>query len=383
MQYRKFGKLDWEVSALGFGAMRLPKKDDDIDEPEAIKMIHHAIDQGINYIDTAYPYHKGQSEVLVGKALQGKYREKVKLATKMPSWAINEAADFDKYFNEQLERLQTDRVDCYLLHALNAKWWPKLRDFGVIEWAENAIAEGRIGCLGFSFHDKNPVFEEIVDAYDWAFCQIQYNYMDTENQAGMKGLQYADSKGLAVIVMEPVLGGKLIDPPQSIQELWDSAEKSRTAADWALQWIWNQPEVAFILSGMSTMRQLEENIASADISGINILTTEELALIERVREKYKDLSPIPCTQCEYCLPCPEGVGIPRNFEAYNKGIMYDKQDDARNEYQTGIPKEKRARLCIQCGVCEEKCPQQIPISQWMPVVHEVLGEGKPYQRNIS
>ncbi len=188
MQYRKFEKLDFEVSALGFGAMRLPTTGEQIDESEAARMLHDAIDHGVNYVDTAYPYHKGQSEVLVGKALKGAYRNKVKLATKLPSWLVKEAADFDRYFNEQLERLQTEHIDFYLLHTLNEKWWSNLKELGVFEWAEKKIVEGRIGYLGFSFHDKYPVFEEIVDAYDWTFCQIQYNYIDIENQAGTKGL---------------------------------------------------------------------------------------------------------------------------------------------------------------------------------------------------
>jgi hypothetical protein len=218
MQYRAFGNVDFQVSALGFGAMRLPtiQKGDErvVDEAEATRMIYHAIDCGVNYVDTAYPYHGGQSEVLLGKILQGEYREKVKLATKLPSWQIQETADFDKYFNEQWERLQTDRIDFYLLHTLNKNYWPKLRDLGVIEWAENKIKEGRIGHLGFSFHDKPPVFLEIVDAYDWTFCQVQYNYMDIDEQSGAAGVKHAASKGIAVVVMEPILGGRLVNPPQ-------------------------------------------------------------------------------------------------------------------------------------------------------------------------
>jgi len=380
MQYRQFGKLDWEVSALGFGCMRLPTKGqhEDIDEPEATRMLRYAIDRGLNYVDTAYPYHGGNSEWFVGRALQDGYREKVRLATKMPCWKVEVAEDFDKYLNEQLAKLQTDHLDFYLLHSLNEKSWHKMRDLGVLKWAERAIADGRIGYLGFSFHDKYEVFQEIIDAYDgWTFCQIQYNYMDVENQAGARGLKYAASKGLAVVIMEPILGGRLVDPPQPIQDLWNTAPKQRTPADWALQWLWNQPEVSVVLSGMSTMKQVEENVASADVSGINTLTAEELALIERVREKYGELCPIPCTQCGYCMPCPNGVDIPRNLEAYNHGVMYDKPDFARQSY-TWIPEEARANACIQCRECEELCPQSILISEWMPRVHAVLGEGQPY-----
>jgi predicted aldo/keto reductase-like oxidoreductase len=390
MQYRQFGKLDFDVSALGFGAMRLPTKDGHVDEAEATKMLHYAIDHGVNYVDTAYAYHNGQSELWLGKALQGHYREHVKLATKLPSWLVKEAADFDRYLNEQLTRLQTDRIDFYLLHTLNEKFWPTLNNLGVLDWAERAVADGRIGYLGFSFHDKYPVFEEIVNAYDWTFCQIQYNYMDIENQAGTRGLQYAASKGLAVVIMEPLLGGRLVNPPQPIQDLWETAEQKRTAADWALQWLWHQPDVSVVLSGMTAMEHVQENVAYADLSGINTLTAAELARFDQVREKYQGLSPIPCTTCGYCLPCPNGVNIPRNFGVYNQGMMYDKPAWARAEYvwmetayKRGIDaQDQRAAACIQCQVCEEKCPQHIPISQWMPVVHEVLGEGKPYRKSL-
>ncbi len=382
MRYREFGPLDWKVSALGFGCMRFPIKEGEhsnIDEPEATRMLHYAIDQGVNYLDTAYPYHGGNSELVVGRALKNGYREKVKLATKLPCWKVEAAEDFDKYLNEQLEKLQTDHVDFYLLHALNKKNWPKMRDLGVLKWAEGAMADGRIGHLGFSFHDKYEVFQEIVDAHDgWTFCQIQYNYMDVENQAGARGLRYAASKGLAVVIMEPILGGRLVDPPEPIQRVWDTAAQKRTPADWALQWLWNQPEVSVVLSGMSTMQQVEENVASADASAINTLTAEDLALIEQVREKYEALCPIPCTKCEYCMPCPNGVDIPRNFTVYNQGVMYDKADYVRQGYKNWIPEEERASACIQCGECEELCPQSILISEWMPIVHAVLGEGQPY-----
>jgi len=380
MKYRKFGRLDLEISALGFGCMRLPilgGERDKIDEPEATRMLHYAIDRGVNYVDTAYGYHGGNSERFVGRMLGEGYREKVNLATKLPSWLVESAEDFDRLFNEQLERLQTDRVDFYLLHALRKEWWRNLRDLGVIEWAEGKIADGQVGYLGFSFHDDYEAFEEIVDGYDWTFCQIQYNYMDIENQAGVKGLKYAASKGLAVVVMEPLLGGKLVDPPESIQEVWDTAAQKRKPADWALQWLWNQPEVSVVLSGMSAMEQVEENVASADASGVGTLAKEELALFDQVREKYQKLCPIPCTKCGYCMPCPNEVDIPRNFEVYNQGVMYQKPDLARRGY-TFIPEQARAEACIQCQECEEKCPQDIFVSEWMPIVHQVLGENGPY-----
>ncbi len=387
MQYRRFGQLDWKSSALGFGCMRFPIMGGDrsnIDAPEATRMLHTAIDHGVNYLDTAYSYHVGNSERFLSRALKGGYRERIKLATKLPCWLVKASEDFDKFLDEQLQKLQTDHIDFYLLHALNAKAWPQMRDLGVLAWAEQAIADGRIRHLGFSFHDELKVFKEILDAYDkWTFCQIQYNYMDAQNQAGTQGLQYAASKGLAVVVMEPILGGRLVDPPQPIQDLWNTAAKKRAPADWALQWLWNQPEVSVVLSGMSTMAQVQENLASADVSGVSALTREELALVERVRDKYQELGPIPCTKCGYCIPCPNGVNIPRNFEIYNEGVTYDKPGSAREEYKLWLPENERANLCQDCDECEAKCPQSIPISEWMPRVHAVLGEGQPYPARNS
>jgi predicted aldo/keto reductase-like oxidoreductase len=381
MKYRRFGKLDWQVSALGFGCMRFPIKDgkhDEIDEPEATRMLHYAIDHGVNYIDSAYGYHGGNSERVVGRALKGGYREKVHLATKLPHWDVQTAADFDRLLNEQLERLQTGHIDFYLIHSLGKDSWHKVRDLNVLPWAEGAIRDGRIGHLGFSFHDDYKVFKEIVDAHDWTLCQIQYNYMDIRNQAGTRGLKYAASKGIAVVIMEPLLGGRLVDPPTPIQQIWDKAAEKRSPADWALQWLWNQPEVSVVLSGMSAMQQVEENVASASRSGVNTLTEAELRLVERVRKRYKELCPIPCTACQYCMPCPNGVNIPHNFGVYNAGVMYDKAEHSRGEYKHWMDEKERASVCIQCRECEPKCPQHILISQWMPIVHQVLGEDQPY-----
>ena len=380
MQYRKFGKLGWQVSALGFGCMRLPTKGSyaEIDEPEATRMLHYAIDHGVNYIDTAYGYHDGNSERVVGRALKGGYRERVKLATKLPPWHVKTAADFDRLFNEQLDKLQTDYLDLYLLHSLSAESWAKIRDLGVLEWAEGIRASGRIRALGFSFHDKLEVFKEIVDYYDkWDFCQIQYNYMGENEQAGTEGLQYAASKGLAVVIMEPLLGGSLVNPPEPIKAMWETAPVKRSPADWALQWLWNKPEVSVVLSGMSTMQQVIENVESASRSGIGSLTAEEVALVKRVGERYHTLKPIPCTGCEYCMTCPQGVNIPRNFAIYNNGYMYNSLQGARDEYKE-MSEDSRADVCIACRECESKCPQHILISEWMPQVHAVLGEGKPY-----
>ncbi|MBP7332843.1 MAG: aldo/keto reductase, partial [Firmicutes bacterium] len=286
MQYRRFGSLDWQASALGFGCMRLPTVDGkalsgNIDEAESIQMIRFAIDRGVNYVDTAYPYHEKNSEIVTGKALKDGYRGKVRLATKSPVWSIKKTEDFDLFLNEQLKKLQTDYIDFYLFHGLDKKRWDNVViKMNLLEKAESAQRDGKIGYIGFSFHDRYDVFQEIIDGYNgWTFCQIQYNYMNTEHQAGARGLRYAASKGLAVVIMEPLLGGRLANPPAPVLNVFKKTGK--TPVDSALQWVWNQPEVSLLLSGMHTMRQVEENIASADTSGINAMGPEELAVIGR------------------------------------------------------------------------------------------------------
>jgi predicted aldo/keto reductase-like oxidoreductase len=386
MQYRKFGKLDWQVSALGFGCMRLPiigGKSSHIDQEKVTEMIHTAIQAGVNYFDTAYGYHDQMSEVALGKTLQGGYRRRVRIATKSPVWLIQASADFDRLLDEQLQRLQTGTIDFYLLHALNHDSWAKVQQQELLRRAEAAKADGRIRYFGFSFHDNLEAFKQIVDGYDaWDFCQIQYNYMDTMVQAGTEGLQYAAAKGLGVVIMEPLLGGKLALDLPAARPLWDSAEQKRTPVDWALQWLWNQAEVSLVLSGMNTLEQVQENLRSASVSGPGVLNPAEVELITRVRDAVNGLSPIPCTRCEYCLPCPNGVNIPRNFDAYNRAAMYAALEDFRIEYKRWIPDDQKAAACIQCDECFSKCPQQIPISAWMPVVDEVLGLDRPYRKSL-
>jgi predicted aldo/keto reductase-like oxidoreductase len=368
MKYRNFGKLNWKVSALGFGAMRLPIIGNDaskIDEPEAIRMIRHAIDNGVNYVDTAYPYHRGQGEILVGKALQDGYRERIKLATKMPAWLIKSQQDMDKYFDEQLHKLEVNQIDFYLLHGLTGERWQKLTELDVLRWLEKKQDEGKIVHAGFSFHDEYQAFQKIIDGYSgWTFCQIQYNYMDSEYQAGTKGLKYAASKGLAVVVMEPIAGGRLaMKQPAGIEAVWDKAKIKRTPAEWALQWVWNQPEVSVALSGMSTMDQVKENIQSANRSSPGVLTTSEVQLINEVAAKYKELGFIGCTGCRYCIPCPEGVNIPEVISLYNEYFMKDKDDAIKTKYWEHITPESQAKRCARCGKCEELCPQKLTIRE--------------------
>jgi len=381
MQYRTLGRTKKKVSALGFGCMRLPSVRHDrgpIDEPRAAAMLRHAIDHGVNYVDTAYFYHEGHSESFVGRALQDGYRQKVHLATKLPTGPVSTADDFDRLLDEQLQRLQTDHVDFYLLHGLNKRRWPKVRDLGVLGWSERARADGRIGHLGFSFHDTLDTFKEIVDAYDdWALCQIQYNYVDTDVQAGKKGLRYAADRGLAVVVMEPVRGGRLAALPPPVVEILDQLQPRRSLAALALHWVWNQPQVSVALSGMSTMQQVVENLASAEDSEVGSLTEDDLAIYEQARDKYRELCPIPCTECRYCLPCPNGVFIHANLAAYNQAKLLGQLEQAKRRYAwlASRDHDMSAAACIQCRECEERCPQGIAISEWMPEVHALLADG--------
>jgi hypothetical protein len=385
MKYRQFGKLDWEVSALGFGCMRLPTTDGfmisaNVDEAEAIRIVRHAIDEGVNYIDTAYPYHMGKSEEVIGRALKEGYRDRVKLATKSPVWSVKKAEDFDAYLNEQLGKMQVDHFDYYLLHGLDARRWKSMLDLDVLGRAEAAVRDGRIGHIGFSFHDGFDAFKEIIDGYaGWEACLIQHNYMDVENQAGTAGLKYAASKGLAVLIMEPLLGGNLARPPEYIKKIFTEHDPERSPAEWALQWLWNQPEVSCVLSGMSNMEQVEDNLRFADSSSVNTLTDEELQVIDRVRKEYEKKVAIACTQCGYCMPCPNSLDIPQNMQLYNQGLMYNELVFPRFVYFGRMAEDERAGACTGCKECEEKCPQGLPISEWMPRIHAVLGEGKPYE----
>ena len=397
MKYRKMGSLDWEVSALGFGAMRLPTKeivDEEtnekkvkIDEDKAIHILRYAIDNGVNYIDTAWPYHGGESEIVVGKALKDGYREKVKLVTKLPVWLIKKEEDFDFFLNKQLEKLQTDHLDLYLFHSLKTRLFETVKKFNLIKKMEDAKEKGLIKHIGFSFHDSYEVFKEIIDYYDWDAAQIQHNYLDIDYQATTKGLKYAASKDIAVIIMEPLRGGKLTMPFPEVNEIIKKASKNRTLAFRAFQFLWNQPEVSVVLSGMGAKWMVSQNMYSADQSGINTLSEEDLEIISELREEYKKHIFLPCTNCEYCQPCPSSVNIPLNFTLLNEiawwgerarpNIMrwYDNMAKSPEEVEESKgEKLGNASLCIQCEECLEKCPQGIDIphilekelEKWLP-----------------
>lgn len=381
MQYRKFGALDFEVSTFGVGCMRLPvmqnpdgsKNYSEIDEAEAIKMIRYAIDHGVNYLDTAYPYHGGNSERLVGKALKDGYREKVKLATKLPVWQTNSYEDFEKILDEQLSKLQTDVIDFYLLHSLSKNTWEKVRDLKVLDFLDKAVAKGKIRYPGFSFHDKLPVFKEIVDSYDWKMCQIQLNILDEHYQAGVEGLKYAGAKGIPVVIMEPLKGGKLASNiPDDIQAVWNSAKVKRSPVEWAFRWLYNFPEVTVILSGVSTMEQLKQNIEIFDKAIPNSMTDEELEIVAKVKELYKSKIKVDCTRCNYCMPCPSGVSIPGIFGLYNDASMYGTVEEYAEQYKKLIKQNKDASQCVECGSCEAACPQNINIIEKLKEADKAL-----------
>jgi len=405
MKYRKMGSITDKVSALGFGAMRMPtNKQFQIIEEEAIKMIRYAIDNGVNYVDTAYPYHNGESEVLVGKALKDGYREKVTLTTKSPLWEVKKKEDFDTFLNEQIERLQTT-PDIYLFHGLRKERLEKIKKWNLIENMENARAEGKIKFIGFSFHDGVDAFKEIIDYYKWDCCQIQHNYLDVDFQAGTEGLKYAGSKKIPVIIMEPIRGGQLaipehkLDTKPEIKMVLDKSTVKRTMPDWALQFLWNQPEVSVVLSGMSNMQQVKENVESANNSGIGTLTEDELHTISGLREAYKKIDIVGCTNCGYCLPCPNGVtipsitkfvndiaywgdrGMPRIAYFYNN--MAKTPEELEQKRAEGTEVEGAASLCIQCGECLEKCPQQIDIPDTMEKANLIFRDGKKVSEVLS
>lgn len=377
MQYRSFPNNEDKLSILGFGCMRLPitsKKAKDINYELAEVMVRKAIDNGVNYIDTAWPYHGGASEPFLARALADGYREKVFLATKLPSWMIKKQEDMDRILNKQLIKLNTDYIDYYLIHALNQKYWDNLVALGLFDFMDRALRDGKIKHIGFSFHAELDVFKDIVDAYPWEFCQLQYNYLDTEKQAGLEGLTYAHNKGLGIIVMEPLRGGSLTKSvPDDIQKLWDSSSVSRTPAEWALRWVWNDPKITVVLSGMSTDEQVTENLKIAGDSEAGALTDNELQIIDDVKNVYESRIKNPCTACSYCMPCPHGVNIPRAFGLYNDAYIFHDIGGGKIKYGRFL-KDQGADLCIACGECEPKCPQSIKIIDELITVKELFAE---------
>jgi predicted aldo/keto reductase-like oxidoreductase len=374
MKYREFKTINKEVSALGLGTMRLPVIQDGdrkiINEPEAIEMIRYSIDHGVNYIDTAYPYHDGFSEVVTGKALLNGYRERVTLATKLPCWMIQTPDDFDKYLDEQLEKLQTSYVDFYLLHALFSQRWEQMKSLDVFKWLDKMLGTGKIRNVGFSYHGDAQLFPQIIDSYDWKMCQIQYNYVNEYVQAGTKGLKYAASKGIPVVVMEPLLGGFLANPPSGMRKVFDGAQINPVEA--ALKWLLNKSEVSCVLSGMSTLEQVKQNIAIAGAFEPGCLSNIELELVSKVKKLYLSYHKVPCTKCGYCQPCPSGVNIPLVFEIYNEAMVEGRIYAVKGMYNWHVRDNEKANNCTGCCVCESLCPQKITIAELMGEIHGKL-----------
>lgn len=375
MRYREFGKTGEKISILGFGCMRFPQIDGKIDEEKTIEMVRYAIDNGVNYIDTAYPYHNGESEIVVGKILKDGYRERVNLATKLPSWEINSREDMDKYFNEQLKKLQTKQIDFYLIHALDKGLWENLVENNIFDFLNEIKKSKKVRYVGFSFHDKYEVFKEIIDSYDWDFTQIQYNYLDEEYQAGTKGLEYASEKDMGVIIMEPLRGGKLANNlPNDILEIINKSDSKKSPAQWAFKFLYNKPEIGIVLSGMSNIEQVIDNIRICNEDGAaDSMNLENEKVIEALRDTLKSKIKINCTDCKYCMPCPNGVNIPACFECLNNSSMFNDIEGIKNNmYKYLIEQDVDASKCIECGKCEKSCPQHIDIINKLKKVKETF-----------
>ena len=372
MLYRQLNKTGINLSILGFGCMRLPTidhKPEKIDYPKATQLLHYAIDHGVNYVDTAYFYHaavfgqRGESEPFVGEALSGGWRKKVHLATKMPLFQLRQKEQMDTFLEEQLVRLKTDYLDFYLLHGLNGETWDRMCSLGVREFLDKKKAEGKFRFPAFSFHGNAEDFIRICDEYDWTFAQIQYNYMDTNFQAGYKGLKYAADKNMGLVVMEPLKGGKLAQKlPAEMMSVFNTTAIKRSPAEWALRFVWNEAGVSSLLSGMNSMEQVEENIRIANEGIQDSLVTDELLIYDVLRKTMGAKIKADCTDCRYCMPCSSGVDIPEVLAALNSASVWNDP----NPWLTGYTQVKgKAGKCTECKECEEVCPQELPISTLM------------------
>lgn len=352
--------IDAKVSLLGFGCMRFPTDaNGKIEEEQALKMIDMAYQAGVNYYDTAYPYHGGASEGFVGKALARYPRESYYLATKLPIWEVKSKEDAQNIFDKQMERLQKDYVDFYLLHALNKDRWNTVKELGLLEWCEKLREEGKIRYIGFSFHDDYDVFKEIVTGYSWDFCQIQLNYMDKDTQATTKGVELAESLGIPMVIMEPIKGGSLANLPEDITKLFREADKEASTSSWALRYVGSFDNVKVILSGMSAIEHVEDNLKT--FTNFKVLSDDEQQVVANVAETLHSRVQNGCTACKYCMPCPAGVNIPGSFGVWNEYHVYQNINDTKWSWTKEIPDEAKPKNCIKCGKCERVCPQKISI----------------------
>lgn len=381
MLYREMPKTKDQLSILGFGCMRLPGGQMNPNEKRAIEQIRYAIDKGVNYLDTAWPYHGGKSEIIMGKAIKNGYREKVRIADKLPHWLCKSTEDMNYYLDRQLERLNEKVIDYYLIHALDRKSWEKAKTNGIADFIIKAKASGKIVNIGFSFHGLKDDFKKIIDDYAWDFCQIQFNMLDKDFQAGTEGLEYAQSKNIGVIVMEPLRGGSLAGKlPGQVEKIYRSSSAGRSNAEWALRWVWNHPGVITVLSGMNHKDQIDENCQIAETAEAGALSRKELNTIKKAAETFRSLMKVPCTGCQYCQPCPKDVNIPSAFHFYNNKYLFKQGFMSRSLYlmQLGDMQERKPALasqCIECGACVKNCPQQINVPfELKKVVKEFEGK---------
>lgn len=379
MKYKTLGITKEKVSILGMGCMRLPTRDNtpmspNIDEIHTSKMIEYAIENGVNYFDTAYPYHSGNSEIIIGNILKNYQRNSFFLATKSPVWLINSKGDFSKFLYEQLNKLKTDYIDFYLLHSLdNNRWNNRILKHDVLKELEDAKQKGLIKHLGFSFHDSFNTFKHIIDSYDkWEFCQIQYNYMDIENQATYKGVEYAFKNNLGIIIMEPLRGGRLANPPENAKSLIENYKLKLSPVEWSMKWLWSHKEISIVLSGVSNLEQLKNHIDFINNTSDFSFSKDDSSFIEELRKSFLNRIKIDCSKCNYCLPCPNGINIPRNFELYNDVFIYENPIPPRITYQRFMLDTEKASNCIECKECESKCPQKLEICDLLKIVDKEL-----------
>ncbi len=380
MKYRPYGKkVDFNASVFGVGCMRLPQTKNEKgemvpDQEFATKLIRHAIDNGVNYFDTAHVYLNERCDAVLGEALTGGYREKVMVASKIPPRYVKSEDDFNRILDIQLEKLQSDFMDVLLCHSLNKESYQQALDVGMFDMMEKAKANGKIKYLGFSFHDDYDLFKRIVDSHDWAMCNVQMNILDHDFQATTQGIQYAHDKGLAVCVMEPLRGGALASPPAAVEKMYDEFPTKRSAVEWCFRDVYNMPGVSVVLSGINAMEQLEENLQIFDKAEINVMDDAEINLMAKVKETYDSLMAVPCTGCAYCMPCPQGVNIPNAFKYWNSGSMVGDWDNVKKRYRRYMEQGHGADQCVECGACEQVCPQSIPIMEKLKQAHALLTE---------
>ena len=376
MKYRTMGKLGIPASAFGLGCMRFngaPSGDSVIDEQKAVSLIRRAIDGGVTYLDTAYVYLNKTSETVLGKALQDGYRDRVTIATKMPAEAVKDRASMEALLSEELGKLQTDHIDYYLMHGINRQKWEYFKSIGAPEFFDDMKREGKIRFKCFSFHGPYEDFEYIINDWDWDMVQIQYNFMDVDNQAGTRGLQLAGSKGIPVVIMEGLLGGRLASAPDNVQALYDAFPVRRSAVEWAFRWLCNHPEVGVVLSGCNEAEQIDENLRIFDTVEPGIMDPAELKLMEDVRAAYLSRTKIGCTGCRYCMPCPNGVNIPGIFSVWNNVSLYN-VNPAYDWNLGNIRKnDAGADKCVGCGACEAACPQHLNIIESLQTAWSELG----------